>query len=253
MDRRMNFTQLLPLGTQFVPDDPSKLCWTREGKIYMGQGGQIRGADPETFRFYLGGFAVDARNCYCVGTRLTKADPGTFHALNFAYYKDSDHVWTIFGEIKKADAGSFTVADDGAIESRGGGWSAFGFGKDEKGVYYIGIYGYMGWLPGVAPDSFVSCQDGYFGFDQTHVYCGNKKVALAKPESWVRIGGVYSRDADRVYYLNHLIKDADAESFQVVPEPGTDAQLARDKSRFYLKGTVIESSEFEAESSKHAT
>jgi DKNYY family len=250
MNPSFAFDELLPPASQFVESDPRTQYWIRDGRIYFG-GSPVRQADAASFRFYLGGFAVDAGNCYCNGCRLTGADPTSFRALNYAYYKDDHHVWTVFGEVKRADASSFVVVDDGAIGSYGN-WCAFGFGKDTNGVYYIGVHGYMGWLSGVDPNSFVSCGDGHFGFDAVYVYAGNKKLPKARPTSWTRIGGLYSRDENRIYYLNRLIRDADPGSFWVTPEPDRHGQLARDRTRYYFNGTEIEPDEFAAHLGNHS-
>jgi hypothetical protein len=109
----------------------------------------------------------------------------------------------------------------------------------------------MGWLPDVDPGSFISCGDGHFGHDKVQVYCGNKKLPKAQPGTWAKVGGLYSRDGDRVYYLNKLLNGADADSFWVAPQPGPYSQLARDKSCCYDRGNVIEASEFEAQLSKY--
>jgi len=130
----------------------------------------IRQADVATFGFYLECFAVDTESCYCTNSRLIKADPATFRCLSYTYFKDRNHVWTIFGEVKKADAASFVAVDSGVVGSLGS-WSAFGFGKDANGVYYTGLYGWMGWLPGVDSTTFLSCGEGYFRYDRSDQSC----------------------------------------------------------------------------------
>jgi hypothetical protein len=244
----VEFDKLLPPATRFVEGNPCTLYWVRDGKVSFRHY-PLQQADAATFGFYLGCFAVDAKSCYCTNSRLTKADPATFRCLNYTFYKDRSHVWTMFGEVKKADAASFTAADTGVVEGYGT-WHAFGFGKDTNGVYYVGLYGYMGWLPDVDPGSFISCGDGHLGYDRAHVYCGNKKLPKARPESWAKIGGMYSRDGDRVYCLNQLVKGADPDSFWV--EPGTQGRAARDKARCYLSGVSVEAGEFEAQLRHHA-
>ena len=39
----------------------------------------------------------------------------------------------------------------------------------------------------------------------------------ANVERWRKIGGFYSKDDTRVYYFNRHIKQADCDSFEVVP------------------------------------
>nr|WP_318013906.1 DKNYY domain-containing protein [Flavobacterium sp. SH_e] len=58
----------------------------------------------------------------------------------------------------------------------------------------------------------------------------------------------YSIDQNRVYYFNRLIKDADAESFEIVFVSSifeTPTQYAKDKNHFYLNDTICSSEEFE--------
>ncbi len=60
---------------------------------------------------------------------------------------------------------------------------------------------------------------------------------------WELIGHWYSRDAQRVYYLNREIKGADRDSFTVCTPldalPLAD-HLAHDKGHFYQNDEIIE-------------
>src|SRR5262245_51880371 len=98
----------------FVDDDPARAYWIRDGREVLFRHYPIRGADPRTFRFFLGAFAKDARACYCTNSRLRGAALDSFRALNLTYASDATHVWTLGGELKGADVATFAVCDDGA-------------------------------------------------------------------------------------------------------------------------------------------
>ncbi len=209
-------------GHVFRKDDETTLYWIRDrdGKV-LYRYYPIRGVDIESFRFFLGSFAKDRKNCYCASSKLAGGNGATFRALNFTYATDGQFVWTIGGKIKEADAESFVVCDDGVhylgVGSRVPSRVPYGFGKDKARVYYYDFNGKPNWVRKADPASFVSLNDAHFGRDDNFVFCGAATIPKAKVQHWRKIGGYYSKDDVRVFYFNREIKDADYESFEVVP------------------------------------
>jgi hypothetical protein len=222
--------------------DVTTLYWIRDGKVMCGHD-PVPGADPETFRFYRGGFAKDRKNCYSGRSKLKGGNGSTFRALNFTYATDGAHVWTIAGEVKDADAASFVVCDDGVGYTSGGSRVPHGFGKDKDRVFYYDFDGKPNWVRKASPASFVSLNDGYYGKDAEYVFCGAATIPKADVEKWHRIGGHYSKDGRRVFYFNREMRGVDYDSFEVVPVP-LQFQLARDKDHLYNNDRVIDENQF---------
>jgi hypothetical protein len=193
------------------------------------------GADPATFRFYLGRFAKDRKHCYCGTSLLRGANPAAFRALNYTFAADHQFVWTLGGKVKDADATSFVACDDGFVELGQGSRAPHSFGKDKQRVYYYDFDGRPNWVRKASADSFVSLNDGYFGKDANLVFCGRAMLPKASVDCWQKVGGYYSRDDVRVYYLNRRLPDADPESFEFI---GPEEQLARDKRRLYRRDEI---------------
>src|SRR5262249_19606575 len=131
--------ELVP-GTEFVDGDPQTAYWTRSGREVLYRHDPIRGADRGSFRFFLGGFAKDARACYCTHTRIRGADPESFRALNFTYFADATSAWTMGGIVKGADIATFSVCDAGA-ESSLDLLIPTGYARDSAQVYYYNFDG----------------------------------------------------------------------------------------------------------------
>lgn len=240
----------IPEHTQeFQPTpDPSvgqrrTLYWTR-GKQVFYRSYPVRGADIETFSYYLGDFAKDSKHCYCTNSRLAGGQGATFRTLNYTYATDGISVWTLGGKIKDADAESFVVCDDGVLYHDINTPVPYGFGKDKQRVYYYNYRGKPNWVRKASSASFVSLNDGYFGKDDSFVFCGAVTLPKAKVEHWRKIGGHYSKDDARVFYFNRQIRDADQESFEFVPTKRNYVQLAKDKHRFYSNDDVIDEASF---------
>lgn len=226
----------------FRDGDRTTLYWIR-GDTILYRCYPLKGADIDSFSFYLGGFAKDRKHCYCASTRLAGGNGATFHALNYTYATDGMSVWTMGGKIKDADAKSFVVCDDGVhyLDSRTP--VPHGFGKDKDRVYYYDFDGKPNWVRKASAASFVSLNDGHYGKDDGFVFCGAATLPKAKVEHWRKIGGYYSKDDARVYYFNRLIRDADYDTFEVV-DTGGFLQMARDKNRFYVTDRVVGEAEF---------
>lgn len=230
---------------EFSPDwirrenDRTSLYWIRDGKICYCNS-QVRGADVETFRFYLGGFAKDSKNCYVASSRLKGANPATFRALNLCYATNGQNVWTIGGSLKDVNAAQFAVCDDG-VRMSGTHEIPTGFGKDDKRVYYYDYDGKPNWVKKADAATFVSLNDGDFAKDVNCVFCGQASLPKANVETWAKLGGLYSADSKRIFYCNREIKEADLATFQVV-QPRM--QLARDKNNLYWTDRIVDAATF---------
>ena len=238
------------LATVFNEHDENALYWT-DGKTVFFRRYEIKGADIESFEQFSGCWAKDKTHCYSGDTKLQKADSETFEVLNFTYAKDKFNVWTMGGRIAEADAETFKVCDSGR-SSLGPRfeWSPekqktwyehfvpYGYGKDKNNVYYYDFNGKPNIVKKALTSSFQSLGDGYFGFDEKSVFCKLSVIPKANPATWkkLREDYYYSKDQNRIYYFNRLIKEADAETFEVVVVPvatGKPFQYARDKNNGY--------------------
>ena len=250
-----------PLANRFEEYNELAQYWT-DGKFVYYRGYVIRGADIETFEQYPGAWAKDKKYCYSGKSRLNDSDSSSFTVLSFAYAKDVKNVWTMGGCIASADATTFAACDTGKyslgqkFKRLSSGeyvqhelFVPYGFAKDKDAVYYYN-FDKNRTVEKAISDSFVSLKDGYFGYDESAVFCGCTALLKAKPQTWKRLrdGYFYSRDCGRIYYLNRLIQGADAESFEVVVVPDIyqkHYQYARDKNYGYINDDVIGLSEFE--------
>ena len=223
------------------PTGRPTLYWLKNGQVRWG-GYPVRGADADSFVYWAGGFAKDARYCYCNGSRFRDADPETFRALNYTYAADKDSVWTIGGGIKGVERSSFVVCDVG-IYMIGDSMIPYGFAKDSKRVYYYDFDGKPNWVRKAVADSFVSLGDGHFGHDDERIFYGRSMLRRADRGAWHKLGGIFSTDGVRVYYGNTHLPDVDAASFEYVPNPW-DSQLARDSKAYYWGATPISESHF---------
>lgn len=235
-------TQEFPPARTYRKGDPTALYWIR-GNTILYRSYPLRGADIESFSFYLGSFAKDSKHCYCTSTRLAGGNGATFRALNYTYATDGISVWTMGGKIKDVDPESFETCDDGVYYLGTGSAVPYGFGKDRNRVYYYDFDGKPNWVRKASPASFVSLNDGHYAKDDNFVFCGAATLPKAKVDHWRRIGGWYSKDDTRVYYFNRHIRDADYDTFEVAY---TDAvlQMARDKHQFYDTDRVVSEAEF---------
>ncbi|GAA3770982.1 DKNYY domain-containing protein [Flavobacterium ginsengiterrae] len=238
------------------------LYWS-DGKLVYFRYYIIKNADLDSFVQFPGSWAKDKKHCYSMHTRLRNADILTFEILNYTYAKDKNNVWTLAGRIPEADAETFEVCDDGKestgitfvmseqnIEGTRESFLPFGYGKDRNNVYYYDFAPKIKIVKHAIPSSFKSLNDGYFGYDEKSVFCGKSILPKANPNTWKKLeeNYFYSKDQNRIYYFNSLLKGADAASFEVVVVPSifkTPNQYAKDKNYFYLGGTICSKEEFE--------
>jgi len=256
------------LAKDYNADNETALYWT-DGKVVYFCGEKIKNADIDSFEQFPGCWAKDKNFCYSGSTKLKDADCLTFEVLNYTYAKDKSNVWTLVGRIPEAEAKTFEVCDDGRkslgikfvllennkreiLES----FVPYGFGKDAVNVFYYDFQGKTKIVKRAISSSFQSLNDGYFGYDEKSVFCGKNTLPKANPKTWKKLEDkyFYSKDQNRVYYFNRLIKDADAESFEVVIVSSvfeTPTQYAKDKNFFYFNDSIVSKEEFEKHIADH--
>lgn len=224
--------ELIP-GNICRPSKPETMYWVHaSGRVYWGHH-PIRGADPATFRFYLGNYGKDARHAYCQNSRLRGADGATFHALSYTYYKDHQGVWAPYGQIKGADAATFEACDDG-VEFQGGVVHAQGYARDKDRVYYkFSQTGVPRPVKDADPVTFVSLNDGWFGRDAARVYSAGYALRDVDIGQWRLLGCFYSTDGRNIYFLNRRVRGARTDSFRPEPAGYIHDQLARDAFTCY--------------------
>lgn len=236
----MDFTKELNPTSVFEILNSETFYWIKDGKIYF-RNEPVKGADIESFRFYAGSFAKDKKHCYRVGRRLKNADPQTFQALNYTFFKDEKQVWVLGGKIKDADSKTFAVCDDGCFKS-GSICLPPGFGKDKEQVFYYDFDGIANWVKKANPETFTSLQDGYFGKYDKFVFFGRAVIPSANLRSWRKIGGHFSKDDSKIFYMNRPIKTVDHATFEVVNVK--IAHLAKDKNNYYWNDNIISRDRF---------
>lgn len=237
----MDFTKEIEPGSVFNPVELGSNYWNNSGRIYFRHY-PVKGADAESFRFYPGAFAKDKKHCYCCDRRLKGANPLTFRALNYTYFKDDKSVWSLGGKVKDADSETFTVCDEGYLMLTSS-LIPHSFGKDKKKVFYYDFDGITNWVRQANPETFVSLGDGYFGKDDDFVFFGRAVIPKAKVQSWRKIGGFYSKDDSRIFYMNRLIKIADFDSFEFTETQ--IVQLAKDRNHYYWNENVISKDKYD--------
>ncbi len=232
-------------GLVFDDHDETKHYWLRDGKV-MFRHYPIRGAHAESFRFYLGSFAKDRKNCYVCFSKLTGAHAPTFRALNLTYATDGRSVWALGGKLPDADAESFVVCDDGCVVYPLGKRLLrvpHGYGKDKARVFYYDFNGKPNWVRKATAASFVSLNDAFFGRDDHFAFFGAATIPKANVRHWRTLGRGYSQDDARVFYANRLIPEADRDSFEVVPAGVIN--LAKDHRNYFDNDRRIDQAEFE--------
>jgi Txe/YoeB family toxin of Txe-Axe toxin-antitoxin module len=87
-------------------------------------------------------------------------------------------------------------------------------------------------------------------YDSKTVFYKTYKLNKANPKSWKKIkeNYYYSNDKNIIYYFNRIIKDADAETFEIIEkieELFEPPQLAKDKNNYYRNDSIITKEKFE--------
>jgi len=125
--------------------------------------------------------------------------------------------------------------------------------NEVRRVYYFDFNGKTNIVKKTITTSFVSMTDGvHFGYDEASVFYGRSSLSGANPKTWENLknGYYYSRDRNKIFYFNRLIKDADAETLEVVVTSCslyTPIQLAKDKNNYSWNDNIISKEKFDEE------
>lgn len=230
--------------------------WTDGAKVFCGID-ELKSADVESFTVFNNTFAKDKKGCYLRRKRLQGADPETFVALNLCYAKDKNSVWTTGGKLKDVDSATFEVCDDGFskplktkeyVLNNGEkreiiNYIPYGYAKDANNVYYENFQGKAKVVKKADPKTFVSLNDGMYGYDKNFVFEGQFVIHKANPTTWKPIcfdkSPLHSMDDRFVFYGNKIIKNADVNTFQLFEFPNSDGSYTfyygKDKNNYFNK------------------
>ena len=239
-----DFTRERPLASRYVEADLETQYWLDGSGKVRYRHFTLKGADPESFRWFLPGFAKDRRACYVVDRVMAGSDPATFVMLNNCFAKDKSRVWCLEGRIGTADTATFEVLDDG-IAWLDGLPLPHGYARDSTAVYYASYGDKVIAVKGADPKSFVSFGGGRFGKDETRVYTAGLLIPKADAATWRPLAAAYSADSSRVFFQRQVLKGADPATFDVLSSGGNAMHVARDQSRFYLHDCEISAAEYE--------
>jgi hypothetical protein len=241
-------------GYKLVNSNENYPYWTDGEKVYFLVH-EIKNADFDSFVIYPEDipWAKDKKTVYCESSIFRNADKETFEALNYSFVKDKLNVWTMNGKIDNVDIKTFEVCDSGKVHIKNSIFDGklfkiirpMGYGKDKNNVYYYNGNDVKAYKPkivnGALPDTFVSMNDGNFGYDGKSVFYRNKKLKNANSKTWklFKTGCRYSKDKN-IYYENNIIKEADIETFEI-----TNNTFAKDKNNYYNVDTIISKERYE--------
>lgn len=202
----------------------------------------LKGVNPKDYQcWHYWGKSSSA--CFIGGKRLRGADPNTFRVLNYAYAIDETSIYTFSGRIVDAHLPTFQVLDSG--QNHVG--APQGYAKDCRNVYFHNGDGKVKCVRNADPSSFYSLGDTFFAIDKQRVYAYGKPLTKVDLSSWELLSHWYSRDANRVYYLNREIKGADKDSFKVYTpldaSPFAD-HLARDQKHFFWNDEITDEAQW---------
>ncbi|KAF2509103.1 DKNYY domain-containing protein [Flavobacterium foetidum] len=229
--------------------EKDELYYSLDGKTVLFNSYPVKGADFETFVHCMG-FAKDKNKCYRANSAYKGSAPETFEVLNYHFAKDKNHIYSIGGIVKNVDYDTFEVLDSGfQISSDGLRDSKLSFSSDKSGIWWMEYYSYKPVLiKGTHKNTFQRI-DECFSKDDKYVYFGGTRLPKANPATWKRLheSSYYSKDENRFYFTNNLIKEADIDIFELLPVSCITGMLrfAKDKNWGYMLGRVMSHEELE--------
>ncbi|RYD84054.1 MAG: hypothetical protein EOP84_06595 [Verrucomicrobiaceae bacterium] len=166
---------------------PDKSPFKIEPDRVLAGSRRVPGADPDSFKVLLAGWAKDKAQVYCNAGIVTGADPQSFEALNVLFARDARAVYYVGRVMKGVDPRCFEVLDTGEYKSFWGNSVFQGYARDKQSVFY-------------------------FSYDDTKP----SVVRGADPLTFEVLKSVYARDSKSAYYAGRPIKKADRDTFKVV-------------------------------------
>jgi hypothetical protein len=165
---------------------------------------QIAGADPASFRVLEHGYAADRARAYYEGEAFKVHDAASFEPLGSGFARDRARGYYERVAIPDSHGASFAMVDPGHG----------GYARDRQQV----VHGHIEInSPGRGPHPVVRVLRG------------------AQLAQFRVLGAHYASDSQRVWHRGEELADADAASFELLPQAGDDAD-ARDARGSYLRG-----------------
>lgn len=187
-------------------------------------------------------YAKDNKYVYFYGKKLKDVLPEGFETVKENYVKDSKNVYKIEAEItdsipissdnkintKKISLDGLDVKTFRALENSKDVTSIDYF-VDKDNIYYD--YENLEKIQGADKNSF-EVLGYYIAKDKNNVYYNGKKMENVDSKSFKNFGNFIGKDKNRVFYItgNEDIKDADAESFEIMG----DTRYFRDKNNIFV-------------------
>lgn len=187
-------------------------------------------------------YAKDNKYVYFYGKKLKDVLPEGFETVKENYVKDSKNVYKIEAEItdsipissdnkintKKISLDGLDVRTFRALENSKDVTSIDYF-VDKNNIYYA--YENLEKIQGADKNSF-EVLGNYIAKDKNNVYYNGKKMENVDSKSFKNFGNFIGKDKNRVFYItgNEDIKDADAESFEIMG----DTRYFRDKNNIFV-------------------
>ena len=187
-------------------------------------------------------YAKDNKYVYFYGKKLKDVLPEGFETVKENYVKDSKNVYKIEAEItdsipissdnkintKKISLDGLDVKTFRALEN-GKDVTSIDYFVDKNNIYYA--YENLEKIQGADKNSF-EVLGNYIAKDKNNVYYNGKKMENVDSKSFKNFGNFIGKDKNRVFYItgNEDIKDADAESFEIMG----DTRYFRDKNNIFV-------------------
>jgi len=187
-------------------------------------------------------YAKDNKYVYFYGKKLKDVLPEGFETVKENYVKDRKNVYKIEAEItdsipissdnkintKKISLDGLDVKTFRALENSKDVTSIDYF-VDKNNIYYA--YENLEKIQGADKNSF-EFLSYYIAKDKNNVYYNGKKMENVDSKSFKNFGDFIGKDKNRVFYItgNEDIKDADAESFEIMG----DTYYFRDKNNIFV-------------------
>lgn len=158
------------------------------GKVFC-YGGVIEGADPESFTYILGAYAMDKHYIYHYTDMKMprKAVPVAISNASDGYIQHGEEI-LYEGKIISHQATSFEIIDDE-------------YSKDSSHLFSHGAI-----LTGMDPESFTILSP-YYRKDKNQAYYFNNPILGSDPTTFKWLNDAISKDKVNLYYNDHLIKN----------------------------------------------
>lgn len=235
----------------FDENEKTKIKYWSDGKNVYWLTSLIAPYD-ESFLVYNDIFAKNHKDCFMQNMKLKNVDCDSFKVLNHCFAKDNKYVWCIGGKFEPVDISTFDVCDDGFNKSLSdrevyfsdGSHSKIakkissGYAKDNKHVYCYDYSGKAAILKKASPSSFVSNNDGNFGWDHQFVFFQKKMIKNADAKTWklLDLNEGFSHDATHVFRFDKQFVGADVDTlkiFSFTNMKGSTFKFLKDKNGIF--------------------